>query len=290
MDEDDIMHAIINEGKDPAVDKFINLLQWNLMRTKPVVKVGGKEGMILSRCAFAVTLYLNQNDKDCSMENIMMIVDTLEITSQELDENLNDNQRNKALTEELKTTIELKPFLDRWENSCKMRIWLQEKKRDISNSIKKKVDIELNKKRLTADVLEDLIDKSKSVPNQEESKQAALGGLAIKQKASSKIFMSDEEIVKLEQQKVKEIVSKVCEKAEFLIRLATPKAWSDSDSSDSLIRHISHFKDSKDIKDKTVADQIKRIKNIQASKVTVTSYENLSNKHIFNSCMSSVLA
>ena len=140
-DEDDIIHAIINEGKDLGVDKFINMLQWNLMKTKPFVKVGGKEGMTLSRFAFAVTLSLNKNDPDCSRENIMMIIDTVEMASQELD----DNQLNKKLSEKLNTKTELKPFLDIWENSCKMRIWLQEKRRDIANSMQKKFDIGTNK-------------------------------------------------------------------------------------------------------------------------------------------------
>ena len=288
-EEDDIIHAIINEGKDPGVDKFINLLQWNLMKTKPFVKVGGKEGMTLSRFALAVTLSLNQNDPDCSRENIMMIIDTVEMTSQELDDNLNEDQQNKALTEELKTTTELKPFLDRWENSCKMRIWLQEKRRDIANSMQKKFDIEINKKT-HSNILENLFSKSKIRIKQEDSKQVNVDDFEDNMKTLQEIRKTDEETLRLEQQEVEEIVSKVRQKAKLLIKLATPKAWSDSDSSDSLIRHISHFEDSKENKDKTLIDKIKRIKTIQTSKVTVTTYENVSNKYVFTSCMSSVLA
>ena len=50
------------------------------------------------------------------------------------------------------------------------------------------------------------------------------------QKISSEICKSDEVTLKLEQQEVEAIVSKVRQKAELLIKLATPNAWSESDS------------------------------------------------------------
>jgi len=47
--EDEIMQAIIHEGMDENVDNLINLLQWNIRKKNPAAKVGGSEGMIVSR-------------------------------------------------------------------------------------------------------------------------------------------------------------------------------------------------------------------------------------------------
>lgn len=289
MEDDSIMQAIIHEGKDANVDKFINILQWSLLRKNPTARVGGKEGMILSRCAFAATLSLNQSDETCSITNIMMIIDHLEMAEQELDTSLNENQKNKQLLEELNSVSDIEPFKQRWESASKMRIWLQEKKRDISNAIKKKADSEYQKKKLEADSLDKLLSRSKSVA--EDKKESQEDGESdediIKtdvQPTSAQIkVVSDEELISREKEQIQILIDKVIAKAELLLQLATPRAWNEPDSSDSKILNVSHYSNKKKHENESVRDKLRRIKNIQASKATITSYEDVSNKEIFNS-------
>lgn len=285
VEDDTIMQAIIHEGKDVNVDRFIHILQWSLLRKKPTAKVGGVQGMILSRCAFAATLSLNQYDETCSITNIMMIIDHLEMAEQELDSDLNENQKNKQLLEELRSVSDIEPFIQRWESASKMRIWLQEKRRDISNAIKKKADCEYQKKKVEAEVLDKLLSKSKSVA--EENKTNSENEEEIKeetQPVSAQIkVVSDEELINREKEQIQILISKVVAKAELLLQLATPRAWNEPDSSDSRIRNVSHYNEKQMSKGETVTDKLRRIKNIQASKATITSYEDLSNKEVFNS-------
>ena len=60
IDKDNIFEAIIHKSKDEAVDRLLELLQWNLARKNPMAKAGGDQGMILCRCAFVGMLALNQ--------------------------------------------------------------------------------------------------------------------------------------------------------------------------------------------------------------------------------------
>ena len=77
----------------------------------------------------------------------------------------------------------------------------------------------------------------------------------------------------------------------LLTRLATPKTWKHSDFSEKSLRQVerSNAEESKE-KTESAPNKLRRIKTIQASKGTVTSYENISNKEIFTTCSSSVLA
>ena len=155
IDEDEVMLSIINQGKDENVDRLINLLQWNLTRRQMQAKAGGAEGMTVSRCAFAATLSLNNNDESCSYTNFVMMVDQLEMSMEMVDEGAPENQKNKQLMEELKSLGNIEPILDRWEIASKMRIWLQDKRKDISNNIKKKADAEHKRKEEEEKLIQD---------------------------------------------------------------------------------------------------------------------------------------
>ena len=145
LEEDEFLQAIIREGMNPSIDKLLNLLQWNLLKKNPAAKAGDKIGMTLARCAFASLLSFNKNDDSCSYSNIASIIDQLEMTLETIDEDMNENQKNKQLLEDIKELGDLNPILERWESASKMRVWLQEKRKDISNSIKHKVGTRVQK-------------------------------------------------------------------------------------------------------------------------------------------------
>lgn len=93
-----------------------------------------------------------------------------------------------------------------------------------------------------------------------------------------------------EKEQVTILVKKVIDKAELLIKLATPPAWDQPDTSNKNLRAIDGYTEDEEPKDENLLTKLRRIQQIQASTGTITSYENLSNKEIFTSCASSVLA
>jgi hypothetical protein len=290
IDEDEIYQAIINEGKDPAVDRLIDLLQWNLLRRNPAAKAGGAEGMTVSRCAFAANLALNQHDETCSYTNFVMMVDQLEMSLDMIDESATENQRNKELMEEIQSLGSVQGIFDRWAKASAMRIWLQDKRKDISNSIKKKADAEHRRKQEEEKLLKENemknaedIEKDTKEENDEET-------IDTTSKKSKVEPIPQEELLKREKEQLKILVGKVIEKAELLVKLATPPSWDQPDNSTRTLRNIDGYNEEGDIKEENLTTKLQRIKTIQASSGTITSYENLSNKDIFNSCTSSVLA
>jgi len=59
-EEDLKLLEIIEPGKDVIVDRLILLFQWDLTRKHIWARTGGEEGMILTRCAFALMVKFNQ--------------------------------------------------------------------------------------------------------------------------------------------------------------------------------------------------------------------------------------
>ena len=143
-EEDKIYDAIIHQGKDESVDQLLDLLQWNLMRKNPVAKVGGVEGAIIARCAFASMLALNQNSESNNCTNFIMMVDQLQMSLDTVEGETQD-QKNKVLMQELESLGNINSIIDAWKMASKMRIWLQEKRKDISNSVNEKVELEESK-------------------------------------------------------------------------------------------------------------------------------------------------
>lgn len=291
LEEDEFLQAIIHEGMNPSIDKLLDLLQWNLLKKNPAAKVGDKIGMTLARSAFASLLSFNKNDDDCSYSNIASIIDQLEMTLETLDEDMNQNQKNKQLLEEIKELGDLDPIIQRWESASKMRIWLQEKKKDISNSIKHKVEQEFKKKEEADKMLEETKDKAAQDVEIDTKQSNDEETIDTTSKDKSNSAAIHDEIIRRENEQIKLLVKKVTEKAELLIKLATPESWDRSDNSDKNLRRKGvDVENEVDSKEDNIVTKLTKIKTIQASEGTVTSFENLSNKSIFTSCASSVLA
>jgi len=80
LPEDELMLGFIHPGTNPSIDSFMEILQWNLLKKNPGAKAGGKEGMEVSRCAFASILSLNRHEEACSYANLQTIIDQIEIS------------------------------------------------------------------------------------------------------------------------------------------------------------------------------------------------------------------
>ena len=59
-DEDRMLMNILEEGKDTSVDKLVELLAWEVQRKHIWAKSGGKDGMTITRSAFAVMVKFNR--------------------------------------------------------------------------------------------------------------------------------------------------------------------------------------------------------------------------------------
>ena len=291
IDEDEIYEAIIEKNKDESVDKLLELLQWNLERRNPTAKVGGEDGMTVSRCAFAGMLALNRHDDTCNYANFVMMIDQLEM-SMETVEGENQDQINKALMEELKELEIIDSIFDRWEMASKMRSWLQEKKKDISNSVKKKAEAEQKRKEEQRILMEENEMEENEKKEEEEKDHKSNDEETIdttKEKKFTVPSIDESELRKKENEQIKMIVKKVCEKAELLIKLCTPSSWETTDNSEGTLRQIDGYQRD-NIKSENLIQKLQKIKGIQESKATITSFENLSNKQVLSSCSSSVLA
>lgn len=287
IDEDECYLNIIHQGRDKSIDKLIDLLQWNLLKKSPFARAGGAEGTAVSRCAFAGMMALNQHEEQCSYSNFIMMVDHLEMSMDLVDEKATQNQKNKELMEELKTMGSIEPILERWEMASKMRIWLQEKRKDISNSIKKKADADQKKKEQDMKDSAQANEETKEKNGEDEEETIDTTSKKNEIKVES---ISQEEIMKREKEQLSILIERVREKAELLIKLETPPSWEQLDTSNNLITIDGYGKEGEEIVGGDLVSKIQRIRTIQESKGTITSYENLSNKDIFTSCASSVLA
>ena len=187
----------------------------------------------------------------------------------------------------------IKTIFDRWATASKMRIWLQEKRKDISNMIKKKADVEQRRKEEEEIMLQE--NKKKAAEDIEKDTKEVHDEETIDTTSKKKNTcvvepVSHDELLKREKEQLDILVKKVCEKAELLVKLATPASWDHADNSIKNLRNIDSYNDDREIQEENLITRLQRIRNIQASSGTITSYENLSNKDVFNSCASSVLA
>jgi len=202
---------------------------------------------------------------------------------------MNENQKNKQIMEDLKELGDMTPIIERWESASKMRMWLQEKRKDISNYIKKKVEAEFQKKREEEQQLEEIKEKSAheiEIDTKEDNDEETIdtSSKTTKNKDNQEI---QSEIMRREEEQMASLIKKVSEKAELLIKLSVPSSWELPDNSNNI------YEMQEDVEvglKENIVVELQKIKSIQSAAKTISSFENLSNKAIFNSCASSVLA
>ena len=103
------------------------------------------------------------------------------------------NQKNKDCIEELKSLGDTSGIFDRWKIASKMRIWIQEKQKDISEQVKKRVEAENTEKD----------EKNENNENSKEEEKIETGG----EEKSLKI--SEEDILKMELEAVDALLKNV---------------------------------------------------------------------------------
>jgi len=125
------------------MDKLIGYLQSMLERKIPMVpyaRLSGADGMRLSRAAFAVMLKFSDSLSDTATH----CTDEIDMMSMDLE---NDPEKDLKIKEALKTVPNFDALMKRWESASKMRIWISDKKKNLSEKLKKEVETEYKKKK-----------------------------------------------------------------------------------------------------------------------------------------------
>jgi hypothetical protein len=142
LDEDRMVHAVIHQGENQFVDLVISLLQSSLERKRPFVahaRLAGLDGMRLSRAAFGVMIKFSE-----FFDAFTDVIDEVDMQYTMLE---GDEDRNLKIKE----TIEAMPHYDnifkRWESASNMRKWINEKKSNLTEKIKKEVEADYKKKK-----------------------------------------------------------------------------------------------------------------------------------------------
>lgn len=108
----------------------------------PYARLAGVDGMRLSRAALAVMIkfsdYLTDTVNHCKDEIDLLWVEL---------ESAPPAERDLKIKEALKSIPHFDALLKRWESASKMRVWINEKKTNLSERLKKTVEAEYKKKK-----------------------------------------------------------------------------------------------------------------------------------------------
>ena len=224
------------------------------------------------------------NKEENSYTDLSLALEHLELFSPGLDQKLNTNQRNEELIEELKSLGNFQPFLQRWESASKMRTWLKEKQKDISNKIEQRADTEIVNQQQESKFKDRL--HSFVIKDEEERKDLSITKSDQGIRSTHKKKMTVADMIRKEQEHVSIIVNKIIKKTELFLKFASPRAWNDTDISDSKIL-MANMADSSEVeietKSQSIFETITRLKSIQESQVTVTDYENVPDHQVLKS-------
>ena len=144
-EEDELLESIIHSGKNELVDRLIGYLQQMLERKIPMVpyaRLAGVDGMRLSRAALAVMIKFS----DYLIDTVILCKDEIDLLWMDL-ETAEPAERDAKIKEALKTLPHFDALLKRWESASKMRAWINEKKTNLSERLKKTVEAEYKKQK-----------------------------------------------------------------------------------------------------------------------------------------------
>ena len=206
--------------------------------------------MLLTRCVFAATIHLNKYEGQCSYISLAVILEQLDLLSTKIDKGLNEDQINEELVQELDSIDYFNTFLQGWKIASKIRNWLKEKKKDISNKINKIENEEFN------------IHKSK-----EESKTSCESHSENTVDSNQTQKYMQDKILRKEKDHLTIILNKVVKKTELLLKLTPPGAWKKTDSWEAkkLIPNLNYSNEEEENKHSKITDtihnQLKPVKN-----------------------------
>jgi hypothetical protein len=144
-EEDELLDSIINAGKNEMVDRLIGYLQQMLERKIPMVpyaRLAGVDGMRLSRAALGVMIKFS----DYLVDTVLLCKDEIDLMWMDL-ESAEPAERDAKIKESLKSLPHFDALIKRWESASKMRVWINEKKTNLSERLKKTVEAEYKKKK-----------------------------------------------------------------------------------------------------------------------------------------------
>ena len=122
------------DGQD-YLEQTIDLLQHVACQRKgPLMRVGGNDGLRLSRAAFAVILKFSE------LTRILRTVwDEVELVCMGIDQDVKGPARLNHLAKELRDSKpqEFEVLCKQWEQASQIRKWTQEMKKDLSEALKK---------------------------------------------------------------------------------------------------------------------------------------------------------
>jgi hypothetical protein len=137
-EDDKILLATIHKNSDPNVDRVISYLQQLLERKVPMVpyaRLGGEDGMRLTRAAFSVMIFFSSE----GAEKFSEMVDEIDMQWHELEK---DEEKEFKIKDFIKKNKNFEVILKRWESASKMRQWVNEKKKNLIEKIKKQVEVQ----------------------------------------------------------------------------------------------------------------------------------------------------
>jgi hypothetical protein len=119
----------------------------------PYARLAGVDGMRLSRATFAVMIKFSE-----FFQNFIDLVDEVDITWSTLE---GDADREIKMKEEVKKFELFDQISKRWESASKMRQWINEKKKNMMDKVKKEVETEyVANKKLEQKKKDDLKEKA----------------------------------------------------------------------------------------------------------------------------------
>jgi hypothetical protein len=135
--EDQVLEAIINEGKDESVDQAIKYLQLLYEKRKPIplARIGGKAGLQMSRIAFAIMIKFSD-----LLDIFQMIVNAIQI---QIELNDDKNEIMSIIKEQESSGL----IIDKWLSAANMRQWINEKKKNVMTKLEKQAENELKEKK-----------------------------------------------------------------------------------------------------------------------------------------------
>jgi len=123
----------------------------------PYARLSGQDGMRLSRAAFSVMIKFS----DYLLDTVSTCLDEIDLLSEEFKD---ASERDAKIKESLKTIPHFDALIKRWESASKMRVWINEKKTNLMEKIKKIVEAEYKKKKEE--------DKNKKAVEKDEKKES----------------------------------------------------------------------------------------------------------------------
>ena len=134
-------------------------------------RLGGPDGLRMTRCAFAVIIKYNQAVS--TLETMVDEVDIMEgdgtlegLSGVPMAKRMNEVLKENEMEEELKQLVSL------WSNACKMRLWLMEKKKNLAGKVerseKEKFVAKIRKQMKKDKLAEDADAENKSTPEEEK--------------------------------------------------------------------------------------------------------------------------